>query len=157
MKEALVIEEPGLSGADLVASLHLESFPADTGERWGAHDIWQVMRMPGIFCVIARRGDKPLGYALALVIVDECELLSLGVIESARRTGVARALVQYLKHECVIWPVQRLFLEVREDNDAAMLMYESEGFRIIGRRINYYRSHKGVTKDAITMSYEFNK
>ncbi len=155
--ESLIIEEPGLSAVDLVAALHLESFPADTGERWQAHDIYQVMHMPGIACMVARRGNEPLGYALARVIMDECELLSLGVLMSARRTGVARALVQYLKDECMTWSVRRLFLEVREDNKAALCMYEGQGFQIIGRRMNYYRSKKGLTKDAITMSYDFNK
>ena len=42
--------------------------------------------------------------------------------------------------------VRRIFLEVSEQNPAAIALYEAAGFERIGRRENYYRSK---TKDAV--------
>ncbi|MCG4308343.1 ribosomal-protein-alanine N-acetyltransferase, partial [Enterococcus lactis] len=42
-----------------------------------------------------------------------------------------------------------VFLEVRLSNEAARKLYESEKFRILGKRKSYYRN---PTEDAIIMS-----
>jgi len=65
----------------------------------------------------------------------EREILNLAVEPSQRRRGVARALLQgELRREKTQW-----FLEVRESNIGAILLYQSAGFRVAGRRESYYR------------------
>ena len=44
-----------------------------------------------------------------------------------------------------------LHLEVRENNDVARRIYESLGFKIIGRRKSYYGGVDGTRHDAVTM------
>ena len=67
---------------------------------------------------------------------DECEILNLAVLPEFRRQGVGRALVQWLLAR-FSGPV---FLEVRESNAAAILLYKSLGFQLVGSRDRYYES-----------------
>ena len=73
--------------------------------------------------------------AARCVAAGENEVLNLAVAPEWRRQGVARRLLEVafgaLPGE---W-----FLEVRESNEEARLLYESLGFETAGRRARYYR------------------
>jgi [ribosomal protein S18]-alanine N-acetyltransferase len=89
-----------------------------------------------------------LGWAGVMVIADVAEILTVGVIPSARRTGLARRMVHALLGEAVRRGAEEAFLEVRIDNAAARALYASEGFAEIGLRRGYY---DGGRVDAVTM------
>lgn len=71
----------------------------------------------------------------------EAELLNLAVRPQARRRGLGRALLALLGG-------RKVWLEVRASNESAIRFYESQGFRICGRRRNYYREPE---EDAVLM------
>ena len=48
---------------------------------------------------------------------------------------------------------ERVFLEVRPSNTAAIALYDSAGFNEIGKRPNYYPGPRG-REDAIVMAME---
>ncbi|GER05900.1 hypothetical protein GCM10007972_06610 [Iodidimonas muriae] len=148
----LSLHQIGIEGADVLTALHHGSFPPDTGERWGGSELSEVLRMPGVLGLVACRLDEPLGYAMVRFAADECELLSLGVLVQARRTGVARSLLAYLLGLCKNRAARQLFLEVREDNEAARAFYKDHGFKQIGRRPRYYQLADGGFRDAVTMA-----
>lgn len=74
----------------------------------------------------------------------EAELLNLAVRPEARRRGVGRALLALLAG-------RKVWLEVRASNAAAIRFYESQGFRVCGRRKGYYRDPE---EDAVLMVRE---
>jgi ribosomal-protein-alanine N-acetyltransferase len=74
----------------------------------------------------------------------EAELLNLAVRPEARRRGLGRALLALLAG-------RKVWLEVRESNQAAIRFYESQGFRVYGRRRQYYRQ---PVEDAVLMMRE---
>ncbi|WP_281300003.1 MULTISPECIES: ribosomal protein S18-alanine N-acetyltransferase [unclassified Iodidimonas] len=152
----LMVLKTGIEGADIVFALHQACFPPGSGERWSHTDLCEVLRMPGTLALIASRDDQPLGYGLARFAADECELLSLAVADPQRRSGVAHALVGHLIDLCRNRSMARLFLEVREDNEAARALYNKSGFKIVGRRPRYYKMANGTAKDAVTMAYSLN-
>ncbi len=51
---------------------------------------------------------------------------------------------------------KRLFLEVRENNEAAIRLYKKCSFKIIGRRKGYYNSSREEKADALVMQNELN-
>ena len=61
-------------------------------------------------------------------------LFNLCVAPDARRTGVARDLVRAVEDQCRRWEEELLFLKVRSDNQAALRLYEVEGFEHLGER-----------------------
>jgi [ribosomal protein S18]-alanine N-acetyltransferase len=92
-----------------------------------------------------------LGWAGVRVVADEAEILTVGVVPAARRTGLARRMVQDLLAEAVRRGARVAFLEVRVDNVPARELYTTEGFTELGLRRGYY---DGGRVDAVTMRKE---
>lgn len=82
--------------------------------------------------------DVLLGYFVAMKGVDEVHLLNITVAPDYQRQGWARVMLDAL----AIWSrgqgAQWLWLEVRASNGRAMHVYDSQGFRRVGLRKNYY-------------------
>ena len=89
-----------------------------------------------------------LGWAGVRVVADEAEVLTVGVVPEARRSGLARRLLAGLLDAAVQRGAHDAYLEVRTDNEAARSLYRSEGFDEVGVRRGYY-DHGRV--DAVVM------
>jgi ribosomal-protein-alanine acetyltransferase len=90
-----------------------------------------------------------LGHLLASDVAEEGEILTLAVAPSARRRGIARALVRACTDHWLAVGVRAGWLEVRDDNDPARGLYAGTGFSEAGARRGYYRD--GV--DAVVMRW----
>jgi len=91
------------------------------------------------YALVAEAEDGLLGYGFARHAADVGEILNVAVAPAARRQGIARALVHGLLEMLAAAGVAEVFLEVRESNDAAKILYEALGFTPVGRRPRYYR------------------
>jgi ribosomal-protein-alanine N-acetyltransferase len=91
------------------------------------------------------------GYVVALVIGPEAEIADLAVAPDWRRRGIGQALLTRSIAELVAVGVKTLYLEVRESNAAARTLYETNGFRSVGRRRGYYRQ---PVEDALLLRRE---
>ena len=78
------------------------------------------------------------GFASFRVVDTEAELLNIAVHPQQRRKGCGSLLIEHILNEAARLGVERVFLEVRVSNQAALLLYERFGFRQIGRRRGYY-------------------
>jgi [ribosomal protein S18]-alanine N-acetyltransferase len=85
------------------------------------------------------RDGKICAFLHARVTGDEVEILNLVVERAQRRAGLATAMLNKAIRELRLQGAQKLFLEVRESNQAARALYEKLGFAKIGRRPAYYR------------------
>ena len=65
-------------------------------------------------------------------------LYSLAVVPGFRKIGIGRALLSRAIALSKTWNVQRLCLEVRPDNHAALDLYGSAGFVTTGTREDWY-------------------
>ena len=88
------------------------------------------------------------GFISANCAVDELDIIELGVISEFRRLGVAHKLITHLQHYCIRQNIKKIFLEVAENNTAAIGLYKKTGFSKIGIRKNYY-SRKGALIDGV--------
>ncbi|MDG1996670.1 MAG: GNAT family N-acetyltransferase, partial [Emcibacteraceae bacterium] len=52
---------------------------------------------------------------------------------------------------------EKIFLEVRENNVAAIRLYKKNSFDIIGRRIGYYQINKHQKIDALVMQCDLRQ
>lgn len=82
---------------------------------------------------VARRAGEPVGVAMLGVRGTRGWVGGMGVVPSARRTGVGLRLMQALVDEARAGGVRELFLEVLEQNAAARTLYEQLGFRALRR------------------------
>jgi [ribosomal protein S18]-alanine N-acetyltransferase len=119
------------------SALSLERMRVLVAEEWGGEGGDSVCRLAG--------------YVVALVVGDEGEIADLAVAPEARRRGLGRALIDRMLADLAELGVRSLYLEVRESNHAARTLYDSRGFRPIGRRRGYYRH---PVEDALLLTRE---
>ena len=80
-----------------------------------------MLRMPGVFGVIGtdRASDEVVGFAVCRLVVDEAEILSIGVPPERRRLGWGRELLSALLTEARMRGASTAVLEVAECNEPA--------------------------------------
>ena len=93
------------------------------------------------------------GHGVLSIAADEAHVLNICVDPSLQGRGFGRRLFRGLVDIAVQQGAQRVFLEVRPSNAAAIALYHDEGFNEIGRRPRYYPAHNG-REDAIVMARE---
>jgi len=137
--------------AAALASVHAEAFD----EAWSAEALRALLDSPGVFALAAEGARGPIGFILIRIAAQEAEILTLATASPHRRHGVARALVRGAAELAAIGGAEVLFLEVAEDNDAALALYDSEQFADVGRRAGYYA--RGVGRlDARVLRRDLN-
>lgn len=100
---------------------------------------------------VAGSGDVA-GYAVMWFTENGAQLGNLAVAEAHRRRGLGRRLVlTALEAVRDSDSGDYLMLEVRESNDAGIQLYQGLGFRLLGRRRDYYRS---PPEDALVMGVD---
>jgi ribosomal-protein-alanine N-acetyltransferase len=135
----MTIERVGAGHAAVLAAIHTASLAAVTpygsgGEVWGASAFEAQLSMHGVVALLDRRG----GMALTRVTADEAELLTIAIIPSARRRGIARALLLAEMTIAGELGARQMFLEVAVGNRNGLALYRSLGFEDVGRRRAYY-------------------
>jgi len=84
-------------------------------------------------------GTLPVaGYICSWVVHDECTINKIACVNTHRRKGIGRKLMEKLLGEGIVQGVRLFLLEVRESNREAQLFYEQFGFSQTGLRRGYY-------------------
>ena len=94
--------------------------------------------LPTVVYLVAEVGGEVVGHAVVSTAGDIAELQRIAVHAAHRRSGVASALLAEVIEVAGRTEADRLLLEVREDNDAALAFYARSGFSEIYRRPRYY-------------------
>jgi [ribosomal protein S18]-alanine N-acetyltransferase len=89
-------------------------------------------------CWVTREGGRVVGYICLWEIADEVHVTNVAVLPSRRRQGIARAMLGGVLDDGRARKLRMVVLEVRPSNRDALLLYESFGFRVVGRRRGYY-------------------
>jgi ribosomal-protein-alanine N-acetyltransferase len=150
-RSSLTLAEGGLRDLDAVMRVMEESFDPSFGEAWTGPQCAGLLPMPGVWMTLARDGDAVVGFSLSRIVLIEAELLLLAVSKNGQRAGIGRRLLERFIGLAADRGAEKLYLEVRDGNEAVRL-YNALGFREIGRRRNYYTGKDGQLYDAITLS-----
>ena len=101
---------------------------------------------------LAATDDKGLlGYVGLMHVLDEGYISNVAVTSSARRKGVADALIEQMRRCAEALELSFMTLEVRVSNVPAIALYSKHGFKEVGRRKKYYEY---PCEDAIIMTLE---
>lgn len=142
----IVLRPIGRGDLAALAHLHAACFPDDA---WDASALATVLSLAGTEGRVAMAEDG----ALCALLIDQClgevaEILTLCVAPSARRQGVARALLRDGMARARALGAKSMVLEVAADNVAGLALYRSLGFLRHGTRKNYYRRPGAPPVDA---------
>lgn len=91
------------------------------------------------------------GFIVWQSVCGESELHLIAVAPEFRRQGIAAALLAQWFQTASVQQITRLFLEVRDSNEAAQTLYRKYGFTECGRRKHYYSLPDGRREDAVLM------
>lgn len=118
-------------------AIEAQAFPQDT---WSAESFWGELAraVAGGRYFAAGQSHQLLGYAGVAFNGDDAHLQTLAVSDHARGQGVGAKLLAAVLAEVEDRNADRCLLEVRADNEAALRLYKSAGFRQLGARPGYY-------------------
>jgi len=103
---------------------------------------------PYAHCLLAYDSNHMcIGYALGWHLGDVLDVISVGVLPSARKQGVGEALMKALMQRAKEAEAESLCLDVRASNAPAIALYSKLGFTAVGKRRAYYRDGE----DSLTM------
>ena len=89
-------------------------------------------------CWVMREDDRVAGYLCLWEVADELHITNVAVHPAYRRRGIGRAMLAAVLDDAVRRSLSLVGLEVRPTNAEARALYESFGFRVVGRRRGYY-------------------
>jgi ribosomal-protein-alanine N-acetyltransferase len=136
-QSSVAIREATRDDLQVVIAIEQASF----GDPWSAQDFDEILASPQtIFLIAAASDGAVVGYAIAMFVADESEILNLAVSSSHRRHGYGGMLLDAAIAELGTRGIASVFLEVRESNAAARTLYASRGFADVSRRKKYYRN-----------------
>ena len=107
----------------------------------------------GYECWVLERSAEIIGYGVLSVAGGEAHILNLCVAPAEQGRGHGRRVLSRMLDLARWHRAERVFLEVRPSNSAAIALYDSAGFNEIGKRPNYYPGPRG-REDAIVMAME---
>jgi [ribosomal protein S18]-alanine N-acetyltransferase len=148
---APVIREMRQTDVPRIAAIEREAyeFPWSPG-------IFRDCLLAGYTSLVAEYRGEVMAYAIMSVAAGEAHLLNLCVTGKYRRSGHGRSLLNAVIDRAVQSGAERMLLEVRPSNEAALALYAVYGFERIGLRRHYYRSSSG-SEDAVLLARSLDR
>ncbi len=103
---------------------------------WSEADLKQSLESTHI-CLGLKQTDEWLAHAVLSSVAGDAEILIFTVAKARQGQGIGAAFLSALL-EWLTQKNERVFLEVRASNSAAIALYEGLGFCCLGERPNYY-------------------
>jgi len=149
---AMTIEDASIRYLDRLYEIEMECFEK---EAFTKQQIAYLLTDYNSIGLVARVNDKIVGLIIGRIHVERKSvtghILTIDVSPKHRRKGVAQGLLQKIERIFREKGVEVCYLEAREDNIAALKLYQKSGYRKIGRLKNYYKNAHGLYfKKALT-------
>jgi ribosomal-protein-alanine N-acetyltransferase len=106
---------------------------------------------PASRCWVAESDGRVAAMLVAWFIVDEIHIATIATHPDFRKQGIGKKLLSFTLQSAKDEGAVSSFLEVRESNDAAIMMYRKFGYIESGRREGYYKDNG---EDAILMTLD---
>ncbi|WP_173934631.1 GNAT family N-acetyltransferase [Chelativorans sp. Marseille-P2723] len=150
-RRSFAVRPVEIADAPALAALHSEDF----ARSWSDGEFEALLAQSTVFGFAAVEEGDPsgrlCGFVLARSAGGEAEILTLVVPRPFRRRGIGYLLMDAVLRALHGERADALFLEVDENNTAALALYRRLGFREVGRRPGYYRTPQSHPSNALVM------
>ena len=139
----------GISDSESISQIEKQCF----SEPWSASAVQDFLgyNFNRILCAVI--DGRVSGYVSFTFIPDEIEIQNVAVAPELRRKGIADKIMHALDKYAADKSAEKISLEVRVSNFAAISLYQKHGFLKTDIRKNFYRH---PNEDACVMIKEFN-
>ena len=134
-KDGLRLEPISTIHSTLLAAMHKEIFTPSWSENF-FHDLLSNPTTKGRIAVDAN--SNPCAFMLVTHILDQAEIISIGVLPKSQKQGIGKMLLARFSEELGSLGVSSIYLDVAESNQAALSLYKSFGFEQSTIRQSYY-------------------
>ena len=136
ISEKINIRPAKMIDAKDIAETELQTLGA---EAWTEAGITETISRNGHY-FIAEINGKTVGHGGFTAVLDEGDITNIAVRPEFRRKGVASEILKAMIADAKAQNLVFLTLEVRSQNEPAILLYEKFRFTIRGERKNFYRN-----------------
>lgn len=141
----LTIESASIRNLDRLYEIEMECFER---EAFTKQQIAHLLTDYNSVSLIAKENDKIVGFIIGTMYFLRKSLighiLTIDVSPKQRRKGIGLRLLQEIEKIFKEKGVKTCRLEVREDNIAALSLYQNFGYRRVGLLKNFYVNAHGV-------------
>jgi ribosomal-protein-alanine N-acetyltransferase len=131
---------------EALAELHALCFT--TPRPWRADEFSDLLQTRGTFLI-----SHTNGFALGRIAGPEAELLTIAVHPDAQNAGHGARLVDDFLCKAATSGAKDIFLEVAENNQAAIALYLKSGFTEVAKRREYFKQINGPALTALIFKY----
>jgi ribosomal-protein-alanine N-acetyltransferase len=142
--DQLVLRAAHRSEAAAIATMSRLQVEYGLNWRWTPARIRRAIGDKETMVLVASIEGVLEGFAIMKFRDEDAHLLLLAVQPRARRTGVGRAMLQWLEKSCRTAGVLHIRLEVRVSNQPARQFYESMGYRLVSQVAGYYEKREAA-------------
>ena len=129
-----LIREAAVADAHAIYEIGTECFT----DAWHEETVAADLSKPHSAYLVAEKNGAVVGYACSWYVVDEAQLVNIGVSKKERRRGIADLLMKALLAEAKTRGMVSIYLEVRTSNVAAQALYRKYGFTVKALRKGVY-------------------
>ena len=122
-----------------IAEMSRDYIEQGLGWGWTEARVQWAIRDRSTNVAVVRQQGSVLAFGIMKYGDNKAHLTLLSVHRSQRRRGLARALVLWLEKSAATAGIERVQVEVREDNTGAMAFYSELGYVEVRRLRGYYR------------------
>ena len=108
------------------------------------YDISNINDKNYAFIYVYEENNKVIGFIQIEKHFEITDIINIAVDENYQNKGIATELIEFIKNDVE----EKIMLEVRSRNEAAIKTYEKNGFKVINVRKKYYGDD-----DAIIMEW----
>lgn len=126
--------------AAIIAEIEKICFPSGY---WDESSVLASISRTDAVYGIETDGGEAVGYFIGTAGGGEAELLRIAVLPDHRGKGKGKRLLEMFLDRCREC-ADKIFLEVGENNTAAVKLYQKYGFKMLRVRKNYYRDENAL-------------
>jgi ribosomal-protein-alanine acetyltransferase len=141
----IIIEDASIRHLDELSSIETECFKQ---EAFTKQQIAHLLTDYNCVGIIAKEDSHIVGFCIASVYYERSSivghLLTIDVLPACRRKEIGARLLREIEGLLRNKGAKSMYLEVREDNAAAIALYQKIGYSSIGKLRNYYGNSHGI-------------
>lgn len=149
MQKKISYKKIGVDDLEFIENLQEEHIN-EINNIWTRKELNDHINKKTSFSRISKHGKKIVGFSISLYSENFMDVFLIFVAPKFRRRGIAQNFLKDIKKFCKLHLINKIILEVNEDNQAANILYQKFGFKIVGKRKDYYFMNEKKS-DAIVM------